>query len=320
MRKLFTGAIALALAMAAVTSTANAAEVCWRTEEMNAAKVRNLQSQLMVAALECSKSGLGNDRLYDRFISSNRGALIGFNDAIKMYFARAYGVAEGRHAYDQFTTALANRQAVRAATTEDFCRSADTLMRLALDARPNELVALASDVEERPFGVGVTCDEARDIGVEHPVLRADVAIANPEPLPAPEPIYTADSRDADVGSRNYDDADASLAASPLPASAPIVAASAPMMTAPLPPVAVPAVAVAAVAPTPVPAAIKAVKPAPTARPTQAEALAAAVQALQAATEALKASAAATPIATPIADAPVDAAPVIHERAAPAHRS
>jgi len=299
---------------------------------MNAAKVRNLQSQLMVAALECSNSGLSGDRLYDRFVSTNRNALTGFNDSIKLYFVRAYGEAEGRRAYDHFTTALANRQATRAATTDGFCRSADTLMRLALDARPTELIALANDVEERPFGVGATCDEARDLRADSPAPSSNIALANPEPMPAPEPIYAPEPRYADADTRrSYDavDTDAARAeparydpplSAPLPASAPIVAASVPIavpavaVVAPAPaPIAAPVVAVAAATPIPV----KVVKIASSPRATPAEALAAAVQALQAATEALKASAVATPVA---AEVPVDAAPVIHERATPARRS
>lgn len=271
-----------------------------------------MQSLLMVAALECGRGGFGQDAQYDNFVRANRSSLINFNDSIKIYYTRAYGPIEGRAAYDHFTTALANRHANRAASSPDFCNSAASLLRLASEARPSELVALASDVEERPFGVGLSCDEARQIAPQDrlppPVydayaqtaVREDdnaVAVALPDLEPPTAPPLYREVRPPVV------DAIPAAAAAPEPPLA-VVPVEAPRAPAPLEPM---PVAVAAAEPTPPPALVRAAAVVPPPATSPAAALAAAAQALQAAAEALRASATAT------ADAPADAAPVIRER-------
>lgn len=81
---------------------------CWSAQTIAAAKVRDLQTMLMVAGLRCR--GTSNDVLagYNRFVAANRGAIVAVNDQLKAHFRTAYGAAEGQRSYDRFTTALAN--------------------------------------------------------------------------------------------------------------------------------------------------------------------------------------------------------------------
>jgi len=81
---------------------------CWSAQTVAAAKVRDLQTMLMVAGLRCR--GTANDVLsgYNRFVNANRGAIVTVNDQLKAHFKTAYGAIEGQRSYDRFTTALAN--------------------------------------------------------------------------------------------------------------------------------------------------------------------------------------------------------------------
>lgn len=85
-----------------------AASECWSAQEISAAKVRDLQTMLMVAGLRCR--GTGTDVLagYNQFVNSNRAALVEVNNRLKLHFKTAHGAIEGQRNYDRFTTALAN--------------------------------------------------------------------------------------------------------------------------------------------------------------------------------------------------------------------
>lgn len=103
------GAAAATLMMALSFGQANAATSdCWNAQAITAAKVRDLQTMLMVAGLRCR--GTGSDVLagYNRFVNANRGAIMVVNDQLKAHFRTAYGAVEGQRSYDRFTTALAN--------------------------------------------------------------------------------------------------------------------------------------------------------------------------------------------------------------------
>lgn len=99
--------VALAFTMAAGQAQA-ATNDCWSAQEVSAAKVRDLQTMLMVAGLRCR--GTGTDVLagYNRFVAINRAAIVEINTRLKAHFNSAYGPAEGQRRYDRFTTALAN--------------------------------------------------------------------------------------------------------------------------------------------------------------------------------------------------------------------
>ena len=98
-----------ALAIATIAGQATAASNdCWAAQETSAAKVRDLQSMLMVAALRCRTSGVDVLASYNQFVRNNREALVATNSRLKVHFNTAYGPVEGQRAYDRFTTALAN--------------------------------------------------------------------------------------------------------------------------------------------------------------------------------------------------------------------
>ena len=105
------GAMIAAMSMALIGGQAQAAaqgEDCWSAQEVSAARVRDLQSMLMVAALRCRNSGVDVLSVYNRFVSANRSVIANFNTTLKQHFNRTSGPVEGQRGYDRFTTALAN--------------------------------------------------------------------------------------------------------------------------------------------------------------------------------------------------------------------
>jgi hypothetical protein len=82
-----------------------AAEQCLREAEKAAFDMRVLQSELMIAALQC-----GQHAQYNRFMQLHQTELSSAYDQIGAYFARFFG-AEGEEQRDSYITDLANAQA-----------------------------------------------------------------------------------------------------------------------------------------------------------------------------------------------------------------
>ena len=156
--------IAFAVAVATVATPALAEEKCWTSKEMSAARVRDLQSVLMVSALQCRTSGHDVLPEYNRFVVAGRTTIVSQNDVLKARFTRVQGMKEGQRAYDSFTTALANAHAMTASSSAGFCTSMVALASEAADAAggpqaADALELLAERVSERPAGVGEGCGE-----------------------------------------------------------------------------------------------------------------------------------------------------------------
>lgn len=100
---------AAALMVVCLAGQAQAASSdCWSHQEIAAAKIRNLQSMLMVAALRCNGSRVNVLASYNSFVKANRATIMAANDSLKSYFARHSGSVAGQRRYDRFATALAN--------------------------------------------------------------------------------------------------------------------------------------------------------------------------------------------------------------------
>jgi hypothetical protein len=113
--------IAMGLAAAALlfAQPASAAMSCWGERETAAAKIRDLQSRLMVATLRCRAIGIDVLTEYNDFVRINRSTLQQANGVIKAQFDQGYGL-EGARFYDSFTTALANEYGADA-TSDAVC-------------------------------------------------------------------------------------------------------------------------------------------------------------------------------------------------------
>jgi len=93
--------------MICVPVTAQAQAGCWNQTQVAAAKVRDLQSRLMVATLRCSAMGVDVASAYNRFLAANRETIRGANAVLMSQF-QTLGGRQAQAQYDSFTTSLAN--------------------------------------------------------------------------------------------------------------------------------------------------------------------------------------------------------------------
>ncbi len=130
------GLFVAAAAMSCVSVPADAAMQCWNPTQVAAAKVRDLQSRLMVATLRCQAMGIDVSGAYNRFVGANRATIQGANAVLLAQFRSGYG-GEAQVHYDRFATALANIYGADA-TDHEVC--ADT------GALADEAAAAAGDI------------------------------------------------------------------------------------------------------------------------------------------------------------------------------
>ena len=117
---------------------AHAAMGCWNQQQVAAAKVRDLQSRLMVATMRCNAMGIDVLPAYNAFVRTNRGTIQSANGVIKAQFRSGYG-SRAQTEYDRFTTALANAYGADP-TSAAICRETASLA--------NEAVAAQGDMQK----------------------------------------------------------------------------------------------------------------------------------------------------------------------------
>ena len=120
-----------------VSMPAHAVMGCWNPTQVAAAKVRDLQSRLMVATLRCQTVGADVTSAYNRFVRANRETIQGANAVLLAQFRSGFGSSQGETQYDRFATALANFYGGDA-TDPEVC--ADTI------ALADEATAAAGDI------------------------------------------------------------------------------------------------------------------------------------------------------------------------------
>ncbi len=96
------------LALAAMITTVPASANCWKAEEIAAAKVRELDTMLMVSALRCRTSSGDFLAHYNRFVVDNRAVLA--EDVLRLHahFMTGGNVNRSLDLYDNFVTKMAN--------------------------------------------------------------------------------------------------------------------------------------------------------------------------------------------------------------------
>lgn len=134
---------ALAL-LAGLALPSQAVRACWSEADVDAARIRDLQSRLMVATLRCQAAGIDVTDDYNRFVIANRETLRGINGVLMTVFRSGAG-EEAQTEYDRFATALANHYG-GGATSPRICAATARLAGEAAAARGSvaRLVALHS--------------------------------------------------------------------------------------------------------------------------------------------------------------------------------
>jgi hypothetical protein len=124
--------------------------ICARPEEVDAAHVIGLQTQLMQIALSC-----GGDDKYDAFVRKFQPQLEQRRDVLASFFTRAYGRGKSRMAYDQYITQLADAESsYNLASGADFC----SLSKGTLD----QAKSLSSEDDLTAFVAKVPVQQATD--------------------------------------------------------------------------------------------------------------------------------------------------------------
>ena len=134
------------------TSVASASNCAYNAEQKSL-HMRALQSELIVAALACSKK-----QDYNHYVTQFSKDLQWQGKQLKSYFQRSYGSTSERQ-LNQFVTQMAN-QASRlslAKTRDDYCEQAGKLYSVINNARPWQVVDYAQAHYAAWHGVS-SCD------------------------------------------------------------------------------------------------------------------------------------------------------------------
>ncbi len=146
------------VALAAVAIIAAPAKAsCWKADQVAAAKVRDLETMLMVSALRCRFSGGDMLVRYNRFVVQSRGALTQVNDTLRTHFSEAVGQRASLDAYDSYVTAIANRYGAGASGLNCDDLSAITDAALSEGATFRTLADLAERAGTTPVLDGGSC-------------------------------------------------------------------------------------------------------------------------------------------------------------------
>jgi hypothetical protein len=135
----------LAAIILSLTLSPAYAQSCVITAVQSSAKVRELQSVLMVGALQC-RAVPGSTVIadYNRFIAAHKVALQNHNNALRAHFMRS-ALKTGAADFDQFTTRLANANA-SSASSAGFCTMIGQLVQAAADVPSEQLADFAAQM------------------------------------------------------------------------------------------------------------------------------------------------------------------------------
>ncbi len=192
------GALALGLTLVVTTTAAQATPSCWQAREVSAARVRQMQTMLMVATLRCRAAHLDISTDYNAFMTAQGQAVSAANLVIKQHFAQS-GMTQVD--YDHFATTLANGYGDDE-TNAGACTDAAALAHEAMAATETGGLDRVAAARLFPAAVpGGACDGpgAPVVAMADPVPAATIAlkVAKAEPLPpvlalaAPSPLPVA---------------------------------------------------------------------------------------------------------------------------------
>jgi hypothetical protein len=136
---------AYAILLGALIISPGYAQSCATTSVQASVKVRELQSILMVGALQC-RAVAGSTVIadYNRFIAAHKVALANHSKALRSYFMHA-SAKTGAVSFDQFATRLANAHA-QAASGAGFCTMIGQLVQTAADVPSEQLPDFAAQM------------------------------------------------------------------------------------------------------------------------------------------------------------------------------
>ena len=150
----------VALMIAAIGMDVPAHAACWGAAEVSAAKVRDLETMLMVSALRCRAGDPSILPAYNNLVMQSRDALTAVNDQLRAHFSAGIGSTAGLNAYDRYVTAIANRYGGGARGLS--CADMASILSAANaeGGSATGLARLASDAGVEPVLDDVECQES----------------------------------------------------------------------------------------------------------------------------------------------------------------
>jgi hypothetical protein len=140
--------IGLLSAVAAMVCAQSAHAACWSAEDVRAAKVRDLQTLLMVVGERCTGAGFGGSGDYAAF-DRQRGGIAASAQRLKARFWTLHGPADGSRLLDGFDKTLA-RQYARVPIVAENCGQVQALAGEAAGAA-GSMLALAELADQHSF-------------------------------------------------------------------------------------------------------------------------------------------------------------------------
>jgi hypothetical protein len=135
---------AAVFALCAVSIAVPASAGCWTQAEVAAAKVREMQTRLAIAARECSAGSVDIVPSYNKFMAMKKNALSVVDERLRGHFA-AGDSDEGARAYARYNAAL--ELAYGAATASgDSCAEAAALAKEVASSRGDLMTVAAREV------------------------------------------------------------------------------------------------------------------------------------------------------------------------------
>ena len=151
------------LAMLAITvPVAPAQAACWSADQVAAAKVRDLDTMLMVASLRCRFTNVGVLTSYNAYVVRQRKALVAINDTLRNHYAGGDKKA-AMNAYDNYVTKIANRYGAGAEGLT--CNDMQSIVEAMAAEQPqvDALVAVAERAGVKPYLDAEQCDRAFNV-------------------------------------------------------------------------------------------------------------------------------------------------------------
>lgn len=176
----------IALLAGLMAAPAAAKPLCYTPQEVRAMQFRQLQVELMVAALKCQDPELGFRAKYASYINRFGPSLNNNAKQLRAMFGRA---GTGERGMDRYMTELSNEASMRALHMEDYCGTHQQMFDKVLDLKPTELEAWAADTVEKPMPA-MSCaapkpaNPVKQVKAEEPAKAKPSVKTSAKPAPA----------------------------------------------------------------------------------------------------------------------------------------
>lgn len=145
--------------LAAVIPATPVQAACWTPERVSAAKVRDLDTMLMVASLRCRHTNVALLQSYNAYVVRHRKPLVKVNDTLRAHYAHP-DKKTAMNNYDNYVTKVANRYGAGVKGLN--CTDMQSIVGAMAAEEPHvdALIAVAERAGVTPYIDGEHCGQA----------------------------------------------------------------------------------------------------------------------------------------------------------------